>query len=201
MSTADRAPRTLTQALSRTIVPLRIVLTGSESVGKTTLAADLGAHYGVPVVPEFVRAFAQRIARPITYDDLLTIATEQAAMQEARLAEAIATGRGLVVHDTDPLSTLAYAQHYFGGAPDAVEQLVCKQRAHHYLLLDIDVPWVPDGIRDRGDRREEMQQLFVDTLERVQAPYSIIQGTWPRRRALAIEMIDTLLSQHVLPTN
>jgi nicotinamide riboside kinase len=183
------------------ISPLRIVLTGSESVGKTTLAADLGAHYGVPVVPEFVRGYAQRIARPITYDDLLTIATEQAAMQDARLAEAIATGRGLVVHDTDPLSTLAYAQHYFGGAPDAVEQLVRARRAHHYLLLDIDVPWVPDGIRDRGDRREEMQHLFHDTLARVEAPYSIIQGTWPTRRALAIAHIDALLREHISNAN
>jgi len=173
--------------------PRRVVLTGSESVGKTTLAADLGAHYGVPVVPEFVRAFAQRVARPITYDDLLTIATEQAAMGEARLAEARTAGHGLVVHDTDPLSTLAYAQHYFGGAPDAVEGLVRARRADHYLLLDIDVPWVPDGVRDRGDRREEMQQLFIDTLERVNAPYSVIRGTWPVRRALAIERIDALL--------
>lgn len=29
--------------------PRRVVLTGSESVGKTTLAAQLAAHYGAPL--------------------------------------------------------------------------------------------------------------------------------------------------------
>lgn len=180
----------------RTPQPLRVVLTGSESVGKTTLAAELGAHYHAPVVPEFVRGYAQRIARPISYDDLLIIATEQAALEDEHLAAARASGSALVVHDTDPLSTLAYAQHYFGGAPNAVEQLVRARRPDHYLLLDIDVPWVPDGIRDRGDRREELQQLFVDTLTRVDASFTRIRGTWPKRRALAVQIIDHLLSLH-----
>ncbi len=176
--------------------PRRVVLTGSESVGKTTLAADLGAHYGAPVVPEFVRGYAQRIARPITYDDLLIIATEQAALEDTHLAAARATGSALVLHDTDPLSTLAYAQHYFGGAPSAVEHIVRARRPDHYLLLDIDVPWVPDGVRDRGHRRAEMQQLFVDTLTRMDATFTRVHGTWPERRALAIQTIDRLLSDH-----
>lgn len=169
------------------------MLTGSESVGKTTLAAELGAHFAAPIVPEFVRGYAQRLARPIVYDDLLHIAREQVALENEQLAVARDTGRPLVVHDTDPLSTLAYAQHYFGGAPDALEQLVRARRPDHYLLLDIDVPWVADGIRDRGDRREEMQALFVQTLRRVEAPFSIVRGTWPDRRALAIREAQRLL--------
>ena len=192
MSMPEPTPSTHTPRSTQQ--PLRVVLTGSESVGKTTLAAELGAHYRAPVVPEFVRGYAQRIARPIAYDDLLIIATEQAALEDEHLAAARAAGSALVVHDTDPLSTLAYAQHYFGGAPDAVEQLVRARRPDHYLLLDIDVPWVPDGVRDRGDRRAEMQQLFVDTLTRIDATFTRIHGTWSERRALAIRRIDHLLS-------
>lgn len=192
MSMPELTPSTHTPRSTQQ--PLRVVLTGSESVGKTTLAAELGAHYRAPVVPEFVRGYAQRIARPITYDDLLIIATEQAALEDEHLAAARAAGSALVVHDTDPLSTLAYAQHYFGGAPAAVERLVRARRPDHYLLLDIDVPWVPDGVRDRGDRRAEMQQLFVDTLTRIDATFTRIHGTWSERRALAMRSIDNLLS-------
>lgn len=198
MSMPERTPsiHTLRDVPRIAHQPLRVVLTGSESVGKTTLATELGAHYRAPVVPEFVRGYAQRIARPISYDDLLIIATEQAALEDAQIAAARAAGSALVVHDTDPLSTLAYAQHYFGGAPNEVEQLVRARRPDHYLLLDIDVPWVPDGVRDRGDRRDEMQQLFVDTLTRTAATFTRVHGTWPERRALAVEIIDHLLSRH-----
>ncbi|MBL0889584.1 MAG: ATP-binding protein, partial [Gemmatimonadaceae bacterium] len=84
MSMPRPTPSTHTRRSAQ--LPLRVVLTGSESVGKTTLAAELGAHYRAPVVPEFVRGYAQRIARPITYDDLLIIATEQAALEDEHLA-------------------------------------------------------------------------------------------------------------------
>jgi nicotinamide riboside kinase len=137
------------------------VLTGSESVGKTTLASELAQHYGVLSVPEFVREFAQRIARPVTYDDLITIAEAQAALEDTYVQRSRALRYPLLIHDTDTLSTVAYAHHYFGGCPDAVEALTIARRPAQYLLLDIDVPWVPDGIRDRGDRREEVQSLFA----------------------------------------
>ena len=36
----------------------RVVLTGSECTGKTTLTADLARHYHVVWVPEYVRSYA-----------------------------------------------------------------------------------------------------------------------------------------------
>ena len=38
---------------------IRVVLTGSESTGKSTMAEELARHYDVPLVPEFVRGFAE----------------------------------------------------------------------------------------------------------------------------------------------
>lgn len=58
-----------------------------------------------------------------------------------------------------------------------------------YLLLDIDVPWIADGVRDRGDRRGVVQQLFLDTLERFRAPYVVISGEWSTRYSLAVQYI------------
>ncbi|MBL0938598.1 MAG: ATP-binding protein [Gemmatimonadaceae bacterium] len=174
--------------------PLRIVLTGSESVGKTTLAADLAAHYGVLAVPEFVREFAQSIGRPIVYDDLITIARSQVALEEAHLERARALRHTLLMHDTDPISTVVYAHHYFGGCPEEVEALAISRIPDRYLLLDIDVPWVPDGVRDRGEKRTELQQLFEETLVRLGAPISRIHGSWSERRTRAIAEIDHLLS-------
>ncbi len=167
----------------------RIVLTGSESVGKTTLAAELAAHYGVECVPEFVRDYAAGLDRPIDERDHEPIARGQMAREDLYIARATS----MLIYDTDLLSTVVYCQHYFGRCPAFVEQAAARRLPSLYLLLDIDVPWVADDVRDRGDRREEVQQLFVDTLTRFNAPFVRIGGSWFERRVKAIAQIDTLL--------
>jgi nicotinamide riboside kinase len=71
--------------------------------------------------------------------------------------------------------------------------LARERLAHRYLLLDIDVPWVADGVRDRGDRRSEVHEMFVRTLGRFGAPYTLIRGSWDEREAAAIGAADELL--------
>lgn len=174
--------------------PLRVVLTGSESTGKTTLGAQLAAHYGVLCVPEFVRGYAERKGAPLDASDHGPIAHGQVACEDAYLARARDAGHALLLHDTDLLSTVTYCHHYEGHCPASIEALAVGRRAARYLLLDIDVPWVPDGVRDRGDRRAEVHQLFVHTLTRLGAPYTIVRGSWSERFATAVGVIDELLS-------
>lgn len=171
----------------------RLVLTGSESTGKTTLARSLAAHFDAPLAGEFVRAFALGKGAPIDAGDHWSIARGQMREQDDAVAQAIATGRPLVVCDTDLLSTVVYARHYTGQCDTGIEQLARERRAHHYLLLEIDVPWVPDGIRDRASRRHEMQALFRDTLDEFGAPYTLVSGSWDERFAAAIRLIGHTL--------
>ena len=168
----------------------RIVLTGSESVGKTTLAMRLAAHYSARVVPEFVRGYAAKKGAPLDFTDHGPIALGQMAFED----RFIARGGHLLLHDTDLVSTVVYCHHYFGRCPAFIEDAAVARRPAMYLLLDIDVPWVADAIRDRGDRRSEVQQLFVATLVRLHAPVTRIAGSWDKRLATAIETIDDLLA-------
>jgi len=64
--------------------------------------------------------------------------------------------------------------------------------------LDIDVPWVADGVRDRGDRRAEVHRLFGDTLSRLGARVTLIQGPWDERLTTARHHIDSLLADDLL---
>ena len=174
--------------------PRRVVLTGSESVGKTTLATQLAAHYRAPLVHEFVRGYAATKGAPLDFSDHGPIAWGQVALEDAAIAAAQTAGHGLVVHDTDLVSTVAYCHHYFGTCPAFLEELALARRADLYLLLDIDVPWVADGVRDRGHRRAEVHGLFRDTLSRLGARVSLIQGAWNERIDMARHHIDDLLS-------
>src|SRR5215475_1667086 len=67
---------------------IRVVFTGSESTGKSTLAAAVASHYGVEVVPEFVRAFAEQRGGGIEFSDHGPIARGQMALEDEYIARA-----------------------------------------------------------------------------------------------------------------
>ena len=171
----------------------RVVLTGSESTGKTSLAALLAAHYGAELVPEFVRDYAARKNNVIDFSDHGPIARGQIALEDAHRTRALARQAPLLVQDTDLLSTMVYCEHYFGQCPEWIIQEARARRPDLYLLLDIDLPWVPDPVRDRGDRREEMQSLFTAAVIAAGTPHVLITGSHDERRASAIAAIDRLI--------
>lgn len=140
----------------------QIVVTGSECTGKSTLARALARHFRVPVVAEFARHYAEDLDRPLEVRDVEAIAHGQIEAQD-RAADGSAD---LLVLDTDLLSTMVYAGHYYHHCPPWIAQAFEERRGDLYLLCDLDVPWVADGAqRDRGHRRGEMQDLFRQALE------------------------------------
>ena len=170
---------------------IRIVVTGSESTGKTELARRLANHFGAEFVPEFVREFASAKEGPISFSDHGPIARGQVALEDEHL-EIASRGNGIVIQDTDLLSTVVYCDHYFGACPPWIVDLARERRPDLYLLAEIDVPWVPDGIRDRGHLREEMQALFREAVRQSGAPWVSISGTWEERWDLAVGAVATL---------
>ena len=166
--------------------PLRVVVTGSESTGKTTLAADLAAHLEAPWSRESARVYVERVARELGPSDVEPIARGQIAGEDC----AIAAARGVVIHDTDLISTVVYARHYYGACPAWIVEAARERRADLYLLCHPDVPWVSDGLqRDRGWLREELHSHFVDALAEFGAAVVDVRGDWPERSRLALRAI------------
>lgn len=151
---------------------IKVVLTGSESSGKTDLARRLGEHFGEPVSFEFVREYAAQRAGELGFGDHGPIARGQMASEDA----AIARARDLVILDTDLVSTVVYCEHYFGRCPEWIEHEARARAGQLYLLLQPDLPWQPDGIRDRGERRAEMHALFAAKLAALGLNYVEIGG-------------------------
>ena len=182
----------ITSGTGRSLI--RIVVTGSESTGKSGLAAALAAHYGAELVPEFVREYAEAKRAPLTFADHGPIARGQMALEDYHAAIA-ASGRGILVQDTDLLSTVVYCGHYFGVCPQWIADMAEERRPDLYLLPDIDVPWIADGIRDRGNRRKEMHELFLDAVAASGAPYVLIEGSWEERWRRAVQSVNALLAR------
>lgn len=167
---------------------IRAVVTGSESTAKTTLAEQLARYYHAELVPEFVREYAEA-HRVIEFADHGPIARGQMALED----EALARGNPIVIQDTDLLSTVVYCEHYFGKCPAWIAEAARERAPDLYLLCEIDVPWVADGVRDRGHMRDEMQRLFRDAVNQSGVPVAVITGGRDERLERATEAVDALL--------
>lgn len=167
----------------------RICVIGPESTGKTTLAQRLAEWAGTAWVPEASRVYAERTPRPLTADDVAPIAREHIRLADAGAERAREQGSGVLVLDTDLVSTVVYARHYYGASPGWVERAERERRAALYLLCDVDVPWIPDGIRDRPTDRAAMLSLFVDALARRHAQVVRVSGGWDDRWKLALDAV------------
>ena len=166
----------------------RICLHGPESTGKSTLATRLAAHFGCEVVPEYGRAYCEANGTDIDMAALVHIARTQDAMNVAAAARSDAQ----VLFDTDPLVTAVWAQMMFArrdpyfGAYDGYADL--------YLLLDIDLPFIDDGLRVYRETAE--RQHFFDLckaeLEARGVTWRLVQGEGDARLQSALRHIEEL---------
>ncbi len=173
---------------------IRVVVTGSECTGKTTLAKALAEHYSTHWVPEYARQFVLEKGAAPVYRDVEAIARGQIALEDS-LVSLAAGASHLLIQDTDLLSTVVYSRHYYGDCPRWVGNVLRDRGADLYLLAGNDVPWSPDGDqRDRGHLREEMQELFRAALRSRDARTVEVRGSHEERMAAATRAIDQLLS-------
>ena len=165
--------------------PFRVCLTGAESTGKSELAKLLARHFSAALVPEYSREYSLARQNELSYSDVGPIAHGQMEREDAARGD-------LIILDTDLLSTVVYSRHHFGAVPQWVQTKAAERLADLYLLMDIDVPWVWDPVRDSGATRKELHDDFRAALEEFGARYELISGTWDERLRGAIEAIERL---------
>ncbi|MEJ7758860.1 MAG: ATP-binding protein [Gemmatimonadaceae bacterium] len=163
----------------------RIVVTGSESTGKTTLAGEIASLLRTVWVPEYSRIYAETSGNLLSVATIETIARGQIMAEDAAEQQA----HGVLVLDTDLVSTTVYAEHYYGACPRWIMVAARERMGDLYLLADVDLPWEADGIRDQPAARALVQRRFVDRLEEMGARVACVSGIRGERLASAAEAI------------
>lgn len=175
----------------------RVVVTGAESTGTTTLAMALSAKLGCVWVPEFGREYsAQRpnhLAAPWRTDEFIHIAETQIANEDAA---ARSTPNRWIVCDTDALATTLWHERYMGYLSEAVAAAAAQQtRPFVRILTGDEIPFVQDGLRDGEEIRHAMQQRFRDTLsapEAQNAAWVEVHGSVEQRLEAALAFLNAL---------
>jgi NadR type nicotinamide-nucleotide adenylyltransferase len=172
----------------------RVVLFGTESTGKSSLAARLAGHFDEPWSAEYVRQYWDDHDGKIGPADLAMIARGQVHGEDAAASRA----RRVVFHDTDLLTHVLWVDLLFPGccAPevrrDAEER---SRRASLYLLCAADIPFAPDPQRVFPDdaARAESARRWREALVARGLPFAEISGEGAQREARAVAAVEGLL--------
>lgn len=173
----------------------RIAIFGTESTGKSSLAAALAAHYGEPWAEESVRPFWDANGGRISGPDLEEIARGQIANEE----EAVARARRVVFCDTELLTNVLWADLLFPGCCRAWVREAAEERCRRYALYlycEPDLPWAYDPQRafpDEATRRRQAR-VWRARLDRRGLPYAVVSGAGEGRLAGAIAAVDAVLA-------
>ena len=180
--------------------PLRVVLYGAESTGKSTLAERLAARFGAAWSPEHVREYWDSHDGVITAADLDAIARGQRAGEDAARTRAEEVGARVVFHDTDLLTCTVWDDLLFPGAcPEwlRVEAAARARATDLFLFCDTDLPWAPDPQRcfpdDEG--RAMCRRVFLEKLEAAGARWTRVHGAAAEREVRAIAAVELLLNR------
>lgn len=162
----------------------KVCIYGPESTGKTTLTRDLAQHFNTE--------FAHEVARDLLTDNNITIADilRIGRAQTALVEQKTLTADKVLFCDTDVITTQIYCNLYLNELPLELIDLEAKMHYDLYVLLDIDVPWVEDPLRDFGDKRAEMYALFKSELDKRGIDYIKVSGNWNERKNRVIEAVN-----------
>jgi HTH-type transcriptional repressor of NAD biosynthesis genes len=164
-----------------------VCLYGPESTGKSTLTKRLAEHYQTAWVTEVAREMIS--SNDFTLDDIIAIGKAQTERVKIKLK----TANKVLLCDTDLITTQVYSRKYLNAVPPILTSLEREIRYDLYCLMDIDVPWIADGLRDLGNQRQEMFNLFKSELDNRKIGYTVISGDYAARESQIKNLINGLL--------
>jgi len=173
---------------------IHIVVTGPECTGKSTLTAQLAAHYHTTFIPEYAREYIENLNRPYTYDDVVSIAERQIS-EEKEFAKKASK---LLFYDTYLIITKVWFDVVYKRRPDWIDAVLKQRHIHLFLLCEPDIPWVPDKVRENGgSMRKKLFRMYRQEIENYGFPYAIINGKGEKRLLNGIKAVDSILNKKI----
>ncbi len=169
----------------------KIVLTGPESTGKSTLTNLLAQHYNTTWVKEYAREYLEKLGKPYEFDDVL----KMAQLQLKKENEADSSKSKHLFLDTDLTVFKVWIHEKYNKQIDWIEKEIDSSKDKIFFLCDIDIPWHADPLREHPNLKDR-QRIFKQYLEILQQNkfnYYIISGNLEARIKKCVEIVDSLI--------
>lgn len=166
--------------------PLRVVVTGVESSGKTTMAQRISQHFQFPLALEAAR-YDPRVKRgevdPKDLDRLIQIQFQAAIKAEN---EALQNNSAGMISDTGGLVLEIWSTAAFGSLPDGCQAL--QRWFDLYILCPPNIPWEPDPLRSLPnlDDRMALHRRYLKRLQEEGYVWVEAKGTSSNERFLSV---------------
>lgn len=164
----------------------KIVITGPESTGKSTLANLLAKEYGGSIVNEYAREYLEKLNRAYELEDVIIMAKEQLKQEENSTDE-------FTFLDTDLTVYSIWIKEKYNKEIDWITEHLKTNKDKTYFLCDIDIKWEEDELREHPSStdRKRLFEAYKDLLDEYQLPYHVISGDIPTRIKKCKEIINT----------
>jgi nicotinamide riboside kinase len=145
----------------------KIIITGPESSGKTTLCEQLSNHFNIPFAKEFARSYIDNLDRNYIIGDLLSVSKEQ-----------LKSELNSQLLDTDLITIKIWSEYKYGKCDKWILDQIEKQKIEKrfYLLCKPDIPWQPDKQRQNPNDREALFKIYKQELNDLGHKYFIVEG-------------------------
>ena len=145
----------------------KIIVTGPESSGKTTLCKNLSEHFKIPFAKEYARIFLDELDRNYTQSDLLKIAGGQ-----------LQSELNYQLLDTDLITIKIWSNYKYGSCDKWILDQIEKQKTEKrfYLLCKPDIAWQEDKQRENPNDREDIFEIYKKEIASFGHDYFVVEG-------------------------
>jgi len=145
----------------------KIIVTGAESSGKTTLCKNLSEHFKIPFAKEYASEFLNELGGNYKQNDLLEIAKGQ-----------LKSELNSQLLDTDLITIKIWSEYKYGNCDKWIIEQIEKQKTEKrfYLLCRPDIPWQEDKQRENPNEREKLFKIHKKELENLGYDYFVVEG-------------------------
>lgn len=186
-----------------------VLIVGSASNGKTTLAIDLARFFSAPVSFEYAREF--QVKFNITDTELLKRDFFDLLIGQYRQTSLHIDGnenRGLVIADTNSTVTKVYYDHYYSDGDDSdafnkmYDSIVAAEKWDLIIFVEPTGSYIDDGFRDMSMADDQIRDKFTEDLKQLMiekhpdVPIKFIGGNYLENYQQAINYINEIYKEY-----
>jgi len=176
----------------------KVLITGTESCGKSTMTKKLAKIYYTSWSEEVGRYYSRDYLggdeSAFTDDDFMRIAH----LQYENDFDALNKANKVCFFDTDAVVTDYYAEQYLGHHVESVGKFIDSTRYDMVMFMAPDVKWVPDGLRFLGEDslrwklHDKLYKSYIDA-GFAEDKIKIIRGDYEERLSQVMSWVDSLI--------